>query len=166
MSDADASSVRQALYEMVDAYLLGDADWVKVVSDGVGRTGCVEAVLAEANRWGEYLSGCADVSDDPVSPEFIGAGIRARLAAVLPRDEELAAVAAVDCFSTPGEYGGWPSCATAVDRMLLLHVMAAGIVELGLRAWGSGFSAEMMESTAEMDPRLEPHSDVTIRQFL
>ncbi len=152
--DAETLPIHQVLCEFVDAYLLGDADWVKVVSDEADRTGCVAAILVEANRWGEYLSGFVDISDDPVSPEFIGAGIRARLAAVLPRAGELAAVAAVDRYSTSGEYGGWPSCVTTVDRLLLLHVMVAGMVELGMRVWACEFTAETMEFIVEMAPRL------------
>ncbi|MFE3279953.1 hypothetical protein [Nocardia sp. NPDC059239] len=60
-----------------------------------------------------------------MSPRFIGAGIRARLAAVLPPHEELAAIAALDHFGagrdeqTHAALGPGPA-----GDMLLLHVMS------------------------------------------
>ncbi|MFI1912289.1 hypothetical protein [Nocardia sp. NPDC020380] len=156
MTDTDTSYLRPVMYELVGAYLLGDPDRVAEIADRIEDSGHIREVLTEANRYGETLSGRDDCTGDPVSPEFIGAGIRARLATILSPHEELAAMAALDDFAATRS----KSAPTPLSALLLLHVAAAGIAELGSRVFGpTEFTPETVASIADLpsdQPVVEP----------
>ncbi|MVU80891.1 hypothetical protein GPX89_27030 [Nocardia sp. ET3-3] len=131
------------LFELVGAHLQGDAAGVSAVAGQIERFGRLREVLTEANFYGEYLAGCHDRSGDPVSAEFIGAGIRARLASVLPPDEELAALDALEHWTV---HGSGRAAEAFGNEALLLQVMAAGIAELGTRVFGGDFTSDQLVS--------------------
>ncbi|MFJ4655829.1 hypothetical protein ACIP5Y_31510 [Nocardia sp. NPDC088792] len=152
MTDTDTSYLRPLMHELVAAYLLGDPARVAEVADRIEDSGRIPDVLTEANRYGENLSGRFDCTGDPVSPEFIGAGIRARLATVLSPHEELAAMAALDDFAATRDKPPHTTPAPgSIGAMLLLHVAAAGIAELGTRVFGpTEFTPERVASIADL----------------
>lgn len=161
MTDTDTSYLRPVMYELVGAYLLGDPTRVAEIADRIEESGRIREVLTEANLYGENLSGRFDCTGDPVSPEFIGAGIRARLATILSPHEELAAMAALDDFAaTRNKQPHTTSALTPLGALLLLHVAAAGIAELGSRVFGpTEFTPERVASMAEL-PREQPSGHI------